>query len=203
MEFMEVIKKRRSIRRFKDKKVPEEDIEAMLDAASLAPSGGNEQNWLFGVVRDEDEISEIAQAAGGQEWIATAPLVFALCTELKMNLRELEEDDLELKVNKNRFGADFIEYLREFPDQKKVTMLFENCNTLLPGEHIFLTAVSKGLSACWVGYLDIEKVSSILDLPEGYVCLFLMPVGYPDEEPRDLDKKDKEELVFYDRFQSR
>lgn len=200
MEFMEVIKKRRSIRRFKDKKVPEEDIEAMLDAASLAPSGGNEQNWLFGVVRDKDEISEIAEAAGGQEWIATAPLVFALCTELKKDLKGMDEDEFELQVDKERFGEDFIEYLREFPDQRKVAMLFENCNTLIPGEHIFLTAVSRGLSACWIGYLDIEKVSSILKLPDGYVCLFLMPVGYPDEEPKDLDKKDKEEMVFYDTY---
>ena len=201
MDFMDTIRKRRSVRKFKDKEVPEKDIAAMLEAAKLAPSGGNEQNWLFGVIRDDEKIYRLSKAAGNQEWISSAPLVFALCTELKMNLRKLDEDDLELKVNKNRFGSDFIEYLQDYPNQRNVSLLFENCNPLLPGEHIFLTAVSRGLRACWVGYLDIEKASSLLNLPEEYVCLFLMPVGYPDEEPRDLKKKSLDELVFHEEFE--
>lgn len=201
MDFMEVIRERKSVRDFKKKSVPEEDIEAMLEAARLAPSGGNEQNWLFGVVRDENKILELSKAAGNQRWIATAPLVFALCTELKKDFTELGEDDFELQVDKERFSSDFIDYLKNYKDQKKVALLFENCNTLLPGEHIFLTAINRGLSACWVGYLDIEKASNILDLPENHKCMFLMPVGYASEEPRELDRKDIDELVFYDKYE--
>ncbi len=200
MELKEAIRKRKSVRRFKDKAVTEEDVEAMVEAARLAPSGGNKQNWLFGVVRDEDRIARIAEAAGGQTWISSAPLVFALCTELEKDLKGLKEGDFELEVDKERYGPDLIEYLKKFPEQRKVSMLFENCNPLLPGEHIFLTAVSRGLGACWIGHLNIEKVSEILSLPEGVVCLFLMPVGYPAEEPEQRDRKDKEELVFYEEY---
>lgn len=197
---MDVIKERRSVRKFKDESVSEEDIDAMIDAARHAPSGGNKQNWLFGIVTDEKKIDKIAEAAGGQEWISTAPLVIAICTRLGKDLAGLDEGDFELKVDKERFGEEFIEYLRDYHDQRKVSLLFENCNGLIPGEHIFLTAVDRGLKACWVGYLDIDEVSSILELPDNYVCQFLMPIGYPDEEPEEKNLKRKENLTFKNRY---
>ena len=48
----EAIKMRRSIRRFAPDDVPDEMVEQMLEAARLAPSGGNRQPWRFLVVRD-------------------------------------------------------------------------------------------------------------------------------------------------------
>jgi len=200
MELDEVIRKRRSIRKFKDKSVPEEHIDLLIEAGRRAPSGGNSQNWLFGIVTDKEKIDEISKAAGGQEWISQAPLVIAFCTELKKDLRNLSEEDFELQVDKERFGEELIEHLREFSDQRKVSLLFENCNTLLPGEHVFLKAVDLGLGACWVGYLDIELASSVLDLPENYKCFFLMPIGYPDEEVVENDLKSKEEISFRNSF---
>ena len=201
MELDEVIRKRRSIRKFKDKSVPEEHIDLLVEAGRRAPSGGDSQNWLFGIVTDKKKIDELSEAAGGQGWISQAPLVIALCTELKKDLTELSEEDLELRVDKERFGEDLIEHLREFSDQRKVSLLFENCNTLLPGEHIFLKAVDLGLGACWVGYLDIDRASKILDLPEDRKCFFLMPIGYPDEEPSEKKLKSKEDITFRNTYQ--
>ena len=71
--------------------------------------------------------------------------------------------------------------MQDYPDRKACNKLFNNSNPLIPAEHIYLTAVSYGLSACFVGYLDVEKVSEILGLPEHISCLFLLPVGYADE----------------------
>ncbi len=201
MELEEVIRKRRSIRKFKDKSVPEEYIDLLIEAGRRAPSGGNSQNWLFGLVTEKEKIHELSEAAGGQEWISQAPLIIAFCTELKKDFRELSEEDFELQVDKERFGEELIEHLKEFPNQRKVALLFENCNPLLPGEHIFLKAVDLGLGACWVGYLDIEKASSVLDLPLRYKCFFLMPIGYPDEEPVEKDLKGKEEITFKNSYQ--
>jgi nitroreductase len=44
------------VRKFKDTPVPDEVIQEMLEMARLAPSGGNRQGWVFGVVRDADEM---------------------------------------------------------------------------------------------------------------------------------------------------
>jgi len=52
MEFMDVVRKRRSIRRFKPDPVPEKEIKYILEAARLAPSWANTQCWHFVVVTD-------------------------------------------------------------------------------------------------------------------------------------------------------
>ena len=57
-----VFKKRRSVRRFRPDAVPEQDIEKMIEAASMAPSSGNQQPWKFLVIRDKDKINQLKEA---------------------------------------------------------------------------------------------------------------------------------------------
>ncbi|MCL1994585.1 MAG: nitroreductase family protein [Defluviitaleaceae bacterium] len=68
--------------------------------------------------------------------------------------------------------------------------------------HIILTATSHGISACPIGYLDIDKASEILNLPKHLACLFLLPVGYADEMPRDKDLKSLKDISFCDKWDS-
>jgi nitroreductase len=200
LDIDQAIAQRRSIRRFLDVPVPEEAIAAMLESARLAPSGGNGQSWVFGVVTDKLIIERLAQAAGSQLWIATAPLVFALCARLVRPMAEWPEDDYGLAVNRDRFGADFVEYLRAFPGQRQVSMLLGNATPLVPGEHIALTAASLGLGSCWIGHLDVRRASAILGLPDDIVCLFLLPVGYAAAPPRPLSRKPLAEISFRDKW---
>ncbi|MEC9489100.1 MAG: nitroreductase family protein, partial [Halanaerobium sp.] len=108
MEFMDVIKKRRSARSFLDKQVPEDILRKILEAGRLAPSGGNAQNTFFGIVRDKERKLALARAAGKQEWIAEAPLIIAYCTYIGFDLAEVEEGSFALAVNLDRFGADLV-----------------------------------------------------------------------------------------------
>ena len=200
MGCFEVIKNRRSVRKFKDAPIPDTIIDTLIESARLSPSGGNGQGWLFGVVSDRNIIKQLSQAAGNQDWIATAPLVIALCAELDEGLCSLPDDDFGLIVNKERFTPEFIRYLQDYRDQRVVSLLFNNSTPLIPGEHIFLTAVENGLSACWVGFLNINKASIILNLPENYACLFLMPIGYQAEEPGPVDRKTISEITFLNSY---
>jgi len=77
MEVMEAIRKRKSIRDYEDKPVPEEKLQKVLEAARLAPSASNRQEWKFVVVRDSKRRHELARAAGGQSHVARAPVVIA------------------------------------------------------------------------------------------------------------------------------
>ena len=81
MELMEVIRKRRSIRRYKPDPVPDEDIKYVLEAARLAPSWANTQCWHFIVVTDEYVKKEVAQAGNGNRWIAKAPVIIVACAD--------------------------------------------------------------------------------------------------------------------------
>ena len=60
--FVDVMKTRRSIRKFLDKQIKKDDLEQMLDAARLSPSGGNLQEWFFIVVQQRDVIDELKSA---------------------------------------------------------------------------------------------------------------------------------------------
>jgi nitroreductase len=200
MDVRDAVAKRRSIRGFIDKPVPEEAVAAMLEAARLSPSGGNGQRWAFGAVTDKEQIERLAHAAGNQMWIATAPLVFALCGRLGEALADLPEDDYSLEVNRDRFGADFVAHLRAFPGQRQVSMLLSNATPLIPGEHMALVATAYGLDSCWIGHLNVREASAILGLPDDLACLFLLPVGYAAQAPRPLSRKPLAEVAFGDRW---
>ena len=200
MELKEAVVRRRSVRKFKSTPIAEDILLKMLTAAQLAPSGGNGQSHLFGVVNDEATKLELARAAGNQMWIAQAPVIFACCAELDGLIADLPADDFGLVVNKLRFGDGFIDYLRAYPDKLAVQTLFDNSVPLIPAEHICLTAVAHGLSACFIGYLDVKRAGKILHLPPNRVCLFLLPVGYSDEIPRPIRRKAIEEISFRNTF---
>lgn len=77
MEVREAIEKRSSIRTYQDKPVPEEKLLKILEAARLAPSGKNSQNWKFIVVRDDARKQALGRASGGQRHVHTAPVIIA------------------------------------------------------------------------------------------------------------------------------
>jgi len=114
MTVYEAIKMRRSVRKFKDTPIQENIVNEMLESARLAPSGGNAQGHVFGVVRDSALKKQLAIAAGNQMWIATAPIVFACCGDISWDISDQPEDDFGLIVNYLRFGADFFNSINEY-----------------------------------------------------------------------------------------
>ncbi|MEW6523030.1 MAG: GNAT family N-acetyltransferase [Bacillota bacterium] len=175
------IANRRSVRRFRPDPVPDYVIHQCLEAARWAPSGGNAQLARFGVVTDCDRRQALAEAAGGQTWIAGAPAIIACCARL---ILPGEEKPFSRQVNELRWGAEAVAWMRNCPEPHQMALVLQNPVPLIPGAHIQLAAASYGVGSCWVGYLDIARCSQILGLPPDYRCYFLIALGYPDEEER-------------------
>lgn len=76
MDVFEAIKNRRSVRAYKPEAVAEEKLRKVLEAARLAPSAHNAQDWKLVVVKDKERRKELARAAG-QSFIGEAPVVIA------------------------------------------------------------------------------------------------------------------------------
>lgn len=197
MEFLDVVRTRRSSRRFLPRPVPDEVLTEILDAGRLAPTAGNQQRFFFGVVRGETTKQELA-AAANQEWVATAPVLIAHCVRLCADPATVPADDFGLRVNRHRFGDNLINYLNAYPDRRAMRIFWDNATPHLPGQQVFLAAVNRGLAACWVGYLDIRRASEILHLPDDMACLYLMPIGYAAEPPGDKSLRSIEDCVFYE-----
>ncbi|MFB3882161.1 MAG: nitroreductase family protein [Armatimonadota bacterium] len=81
MEFMEIVQGRRSVRKYRPDPVPQAKLDAVLEAARLAPSWANGQCWTFIVVSDPKVKRAVAEA--GNEWIEHAPVVVVACADPK------------------------------------------------------------------------------------------------------------------------
>ncbi len=80
MDVIEAIKTRRSVRSYQDKPVEPEKLEQILEAARLAPSACNFQEWKFIVVQDAGTRQALAKACHDQAFIGQAPVVIAACS---------------------------------------------------------------------------------------------------------------------------
>jgi nitroreductase len=67
-------------------------------------------------------------------------------------------------------------------------------------ENMVLEAQELGLGTLYIGAFDAKKAGSVLDVPEGYSCVVLLPLGYPDEQPEARTRKEISEIIFKDKF---
>lgn len=81
MDVLKAIRKRRSIRRYKEKPVAKKKLRKVLEAARWAPSSGNNQPWEFIVIRDQEVRDKIAEEATYGDFISDAPVSVAFITD--------------------------------------------------------------------------------------------------------------------------
>lgn len=169
---MEVIKARRSVRKYRPDPIPEEIFKTIISAARLAPSAANAQPWKFIIVTDEELKLKLINACNGQKFIAEAPVIIVGCGL---------PDEAYSTV-----GG----YMSSFAIDVTIAM-----------DHLILAAASQGLGTCWIAAFKEDKVREILDIPEDVRVVALTPVGYPDDQPKKSSRKDLAELICYDKFE--
>lgn len=192
---IDLLEKRKSTRVFKDEHVSDEIIHKILESGRLSPSGGNEQSWMFGVIKDRTLIHNITESAYNQKWIESADFVVVLCTRI---------------VSKDRGGRDI--QIARFPqladeietmdDKLYACLTLEEHQTKIPGTHMVLTALEHGVGSTWVSYFDVERVSKFLLLPDDCIASEILAFGYPKSEMKPTKKKEMDELLFYNQYQS-
>lgn len=80
MDFLELVRRRFSVRAYEKRGVPEDKLEAVIEAGRLAPSAANRQAWRFIVVRDEGQRHALGEAYP-RDWFWTAPVILVVCVE--------------------------------------------------------------------------------------------------------------------------
>lgn len=142
MDVCDAIATRKSVRAYLDKPIEEEKLNAVLEAARLAPSASNRQEWRFVIVREKEARSQIAMAAGQQMFIAQAPVIIVACAETDGHLMTCGEpcypidvaialDHLTLRAVElglgtcwiGKFNADEVKKILGIPDEIKVVQL--------------------------------------------------------------------------------
>ncbi len=179
MEVMQAIETRRSIRRYKNTPVDDKTLEAVLNAARLAPSWANTQCWRFIVVSDASIKAELADMIGENpavNAIKDAPVVIVACAEL------------------GKSGY----YNGEQASDQGDWYMFDVAVAM---QNLVLAAHSLGLGTVHVGlHFDTKKAASILGIPPDFRAVEMTPLGYPDQEPRPRPRKELSEIVFYNKY---
>ncbi len=158
-EFMDIVRNRRSVRKYEDREVPAELLNLILEAVRWAPSWANTQCWEVVVVRDR-AVKEQLQAAlppKGNPAVGAmvqAPVVLALCGKLHSSGYYKDQGT-------TKFGDWFMFDLG------------------IASQNICLTAHALGLGTVVVGLFDHDKARAVLKVPSGYELVAMIPVGFP------------------------
>ena len=199
-EVEKVILKRRSVRRYKKKQVPETLIRRILEAGRYAPSAGNYQPWSFIVVRDKEILDEIEASIRKQckilkvllDW-KTSPLGPVSWCLAQTIIRLMPN-----KLHPTPFTALFMiadGKLKVFHDAPTVIMLLKDRRGVskpevdigICGQNIILAAHSLGLGTCWVGFVELirrsRKWKKRLGIEYPYELSEGIAVGYPAGRP--------------------
>ncbi len=154
MDIYELIKKRRTIRRFTQKKIDRDLLIKFIEHASLAPSGMNIQPWEF-IIIDEDEICD--KIFPNTAWAGY------LEKEGPPPANEKPTAYIICLLNKNL---------------KSPTLTHDISAAI---ENILLCATYEGIGSCWIGSINRERIREILNIPENYEIDSIIALGYPNQ----------------------
>ena len=180
MDFVDVVMKRRAVRRFEEGGVDREVIEHIARLAQRAPSGGFSQGQRLVVVTDPGRRREIAAlcdepyyvAEGFGPWISECAAQFVPCVSEEIYHRRYQEPD---KVHDD--GEEI-----EWP----IPYWWVDIGATM--QNIWLATVNEGLACGFVG-ADFDALKADLGLPEEFTPIGVMPVGIPKDDKRSPSLK--------------
>ena len=194
------IETRRSVKHFDPAHVmPEEDLAELIRLTKLAPSSFNMQNYRLLVVRDKGLRKKIRAAAWDQAQVTDASVLFIMCADL--NAHDAEPYDYwghAPEEVQNILGP----MVKPFYEGNDELIRDEaNRSTALAGMTLMLAARELGYDSCPMIGFDKDAVSKLVNLPEGVMLGFMIPVGEQCKAawprgPRLSDKK----VVIHDSF---
>ncbi len=206
MDVTAAIQKRCSIRRFKTTPVEKAKIEKILEAGRRAPSWGNTQPWRFIVITDKAKMTEIANAAGGQPQAAGAPVLIVCCATIDDFTKKGHGAALDSLIPVGAMTPE----LRDIVLQSDVFAPYLRGDAYMAikaGEQLMiavaymtLEAVNQGLGTVWVGAITPKEIHKALNLPDNIFVHSLLPIGYPDEDPKPRPRKDMNKIAFWEKY---
>lgn len=180
MEFHDVVRTRRSIRKFSNADVPDTLLETLIDCALRAPSSMNGQPWYFIVVRSDETKRRLAEAK-----------------------------DKYCPPEKREYPAGFLRgapvVVITCVDRARAFDRGIECGVLATG-HLLLAAADHGLTGVYMsaykdGTPDVaNEIRTILGIPADIDPITMVPIGYPGDvaEPKSVMPAD--EVVFHEAF---
>lgn len=210
-EFLDLVRKRRSIRAFKPDPIPDEYVEKIIEAARWAMSGANGQPWEFIIVKDKDtraKIVEICERGQKERWVIEqsrvedlrhpgwkasikpgkpgfkdAPVMIVVCGDTRTYQASAMPVHF-LTDSDGGFGAVFIK------------------NMANATHNIHLAAAALGIGSEWFTLNAAMGVHlrALLDVPDEIDMHTLIPIGYPAHTPPPPYRRELNEIMHFEKY---
>ena len=164
---VEAIRKRRSVRKYEETELSDDQVNQVLEGAIYAPSWANKQGWQIMVVKSAEtraKVSEVLEGNPGARAVATAPVLLVVCMDP---------------------GASGVLKGKEY--------YMVDAGILM--DHLMLEAADIGLGTVFVGMFDEDKVRGVLGVPDEYRIVGLTPLGVPAKIPGERPHNELADIV--------
>ena len=183
-EVMRCIRSRRSVRQFAAEQIDDGQLDAILEAATWAPNGGNNQSWLFTAVQNKDVLTKIHEALrqGLLNW--TPDDDYPSKKRAIVNARN--------EAHHYFYHAPTLIIASNVPNYQNG---MADCATAL--QNIFLAATSLGLGSCWINQprwmtndQPLRKLLASIGLPEHHILYGAAAIGHAGHMPPAPERKE-------------
>jgi len=194
---LDLITKRKTIRKFKNTKIGMENVIPLIEAAIQAPSAHNLQPWDF-VLIDKKETKERLSSKMAATWI----------NNLEKDGKSYLEIQTKVNLSKERinnapfiiipcFDTSKVEKYGDGRDNAEFIMGIQS--VALASENILLRATEKGYGVLWLcaPLFCPDDVRPALNIPEHILPQEILIIGVPDEDPEKPTRKKVEEVIHY------
>lgn len=191
---LDTLKSRRTIRKFKPTPVPQDHLMKILDAARFAPTAGNQQPWLFLVVRDRAKLDSLKEAS--LSWaIEAAAKRRSLSSEELAAVRESLAKTLEDVLSAPVYVAVLTDSKSSYPDYN----LYDGS---LAAGVLMIAARALGYgTGFFTSYFPEARMKEFFRIPDRYNLICFTPIGIPEAWPQSPAKKALAEIVVFDKFE--
>ncbi len=193
-EFIQLIRQRRSHRSFKDREIPRNDLEKLVDMCRYTPTGSNLQTVQIKVISNKEKIKKLSDLTIDY-FMEMINKIESQVKQLSLEKKEIPKELREMHDFANRYrmlglardiGMDPILH------QAPAVMLFHSPSSsstpkddcVIAAQTVVLTAMTMGLGTCYIGLLNFSAnsyapVKEELNLPSGNKVGSILVLGYP------------------------
>ncbi|PIP88959.1 MAG: NADPH-dependent oxidoreductase [Bdellovibrionales bacterium CG12_big_fil_rev_8_21_14_0_65_38_15] len=175
----------RSIRKYKNQKIPEEVLDRILEAGTRASSSGNMQPYSIIVTTDISLKQELFPLHFEQSMVLDAPVLITFCADFNRMRKWLALNDAPENFD------------------NMMSFLIGMIDATLVSQNVALAAEAEGLGICYMGttLASNKDISRVLKLPKHVVPVVGFSLGYPDESPALRDRLPLKAIVHANTYQ--
>lgn len=174
-EVIESLYRRKSVRAYEDREIPEEMKQLILEAAMQAPSAGCQQLYTILDITDQKLKENLAETCDHQPFIAKAPMVLVFCADCK----KWYDAYIEAGCEPRKPGVG--------------DLMLAVTDTVIAAQNAVTAAESLGIGSCYIGDImeNCEEQRKLLQLPDYVFPAAMLVFGWPTTQQKERQKPER------------